>query len=190
MVVTFLLHMEQKDYKLEIVNELLRGNNHIRGLAKKINVNHMSILRKIKKLEYENVVDFKVEGKNKTYFLKKTVEAKNYVFILENYKLNRILNKYPVLRSITERVRRDNRIKLAVLFGSYAKGIAKLDSDIDIYIDTRDNNLKRELSLLDTRLSIKIGKYDKSSLLIKEIEKNHVIIKGIELYYEKNKIFD
>lgn len=27
--------------------------------------------------------------------------------------------------------------------------------------------------------------YNKESLLIKEIERNHVIIKGIEIYYEK-----
>ena len=64
--------MEQKDYKLEIINELLRNENHVRGIAKNLNTNHMSIFRKIKKLERENVVDYKEEGKNKKYFLKKT----------------------------------------------------------------------------------------------------------------------
>ena len=181
--------MERKDYKMEIVNELLRGNNHIRGLAQKIKVNHMNILRRIRELEYENVVDFKKEGKNKVYFLKKNIEAKNYVFILENYKLNQILKKYTFLRCIIEKIQKDKRVKLAILFGSYAKRLVKQSSDIDIYIDTTDV-VKKELSLLDTRLSIKIGKYDRSSLLIKEIEKNYIIIKGIELYYEKNKIFD
>ena len=43
---------------------------------------------------------------------------------------------------------------------------------------------------INSRLSIKIGKYNKDNLLIKEIEKNHVIIKGVEIFYEKYKIFD
>ena len=63
--------MEQKDYKLEIVNELLNNKNHIRGIAKKLDINHMTIVRKIKELAKDNVVDYREEGKNKTYFLKK-----------------------------------------------------------------------------------------------------------------------
>jgi predicted nucleotidyltransferase len=182
--------MEQKEYKLEIVNELLNNENHIRGIAKKLNINHMTIVRKIKELSKENVVDFKEEGKNKTYFLKKTVEAKNYVFSAENYKLNKLLKKYPSLRGIVEKIQKDKRIKLAVLFGSFAKGISKPDSDIDIYIDTTDKKIKNDISLIDSRISIKIGIYNKSNLLIREIEKNHVIIKGVEQYYEKNKFFE
>jgi predicted nucleotidyltransferase len=182
--------MEQKDYELEIINELLKNENHIRAIAKKLDINHMNIVRKMKELEKENVVDFREEGKNKVYFLKKTIEAKNYVFSAENYKLNNLLKRYPGLRGLVEKIQKNKRIKLALLFGSYAKGIANLDSDIDIYIDTSDKRIKEEIILIDSRLSIKIGKYDKSNLLIKEIEKNHVVIKGIEQYYDKNKFFD
>ncbi len=182
--------MELKEYKYEIVNELLNNENHIRGIAKKLNVNHMTIVRKIKTLAKENVVDYKEEGKNKTYFLKKTIEAKNYVFSTENYKLNKLLKKYPTLRGIIEKIQKNKKIKLAVLFGSYAKGISKPESDIDVYIDTVDKKVKDDVSLIDLRLSIKIGKYSKSNLLIKEIEKNHVIIKGVEQYYDKNKFFE
>lgn len=185
-----MLHMEQKDYKLEIVNRLLNNEDHIRELAKKLSTNHMTILRRIKELEKENVVDYKEEGKNKVYFLKKTIEAKSYVFKTESYKLLKLLEKYPRLRNIIEKIQKDRKIKLAILFGSYAKGIAKQDSDIDIYIETQNRKLKQEIQMIDSRLSIKIGKYDKSSLLIKEIEKNHVIIRGVEEYYEKNKFFE
>src|SRR3989344_3414280 len=182
--------MELKDYKLEIVNELLKNENHVRGIAKILKTNHMNIARKISLLAKENVVDYKEEGKNKKYFLKKTLEAKNYVFFAENYKLNQILKIHTSMRKIIEKIKSDNRINLAILFGSYAKGIAKEDSDIDIYIETSDQKLKKDLSLIDTRLSIKLGKYNKSSQLIKEIEKNHIILKGIETYYEKNKFFE
>lgn len=184
-----MFHMEQKSYKLEIIRVLLRKNSHIREIAKKLNTNHMMIVRKIKELSKENVVDFTQEGKNQTYFLKKTAETQAYVFITEKYSLLQTIVKYPELRSIIEKIQREKRIKLAVLFGSYAKGLAGKDSDVDVFIETKNTNLKRELALIDSKLSIKIGTYNKETNLIKEIDKNHVIIKGIEYYYEKNQFF-
>jgi len=177
-----MLHMEQKSYKLEIIRVLLRENSHIRGIAKKLNINHMMIVRKIKELSKENVVDFTQEGKNQTYFLKKTAESQAYVFIAEKYNLIKTIAKSPGLRNLIEKIQRDKRIKLAVLFGSYA-------NDIDIFIESKDKNLKKELALIDSKLSIKIGTYNKENNLIKEIDKNHVIIKGVEYYYEKNQFF-
>jgi predicted nucleotidyltransferase len=182
--------MEQKDYKLEIIEKLLQNKNHARGLAKELKTNHMNIQRKVKELEEENVVDYKEEGKNKVYFLKNNIEAKTYAFKTENYKLLKFLRKNSEFRNIIDKMQKDGRIRLCILFGSYAKGIAKSDSDIDIYIETQDENIKKEIKYVNTKLNIKIGKYDKSSLLIKEIEKNHVIIKGVEEYYEKNKFFE
>lgn len=186
---TFLFHMERKSYKLEIVNYLLREESHIRKIAEKLNTNHMMVVRKVKELQKENILDFVREGKNKRFFLKKTIEAKNYAFITENYKLIKIIQKYPELRTLIEKIQKNNKVKLAILFGSYAKGIAKKDSDIDIFIETNNLNIKKKLQLINSKLSIKIGRYNKENRLIKEIEKNHVIIKGVELFYEKNKFF-
>ena len=181
--------MEQKDYKMEIIAELLKGEKHVRGIAKALNTNHMNISRKIKELSKENAVDFRIKGKNKDYFLKKTGEAKTYVIMAENYKLLKIFAKYPALRAIIEKIQGNKKIKIAILFGSYAKGIEKKESDVDIYIETIDKRIKHELEQIDSRLSIKIGKFDKDSLLIKEIIKNHIILKGVEEYYDKIEFF-
>jgi len=189
-----MFHMEHKiakDYKLEIVCEILsKGENYVRGIAKNIGTNHMTVSRKVKELVKENILNYKEEGRNKTYFLKKTIESRNSVFSAENYKFNKALAKYPVLRGIAEKIQKDKRIKLAVLFGSYAKGIAKHDSDIDLYIDSLNRKLKEEIGIIDSKINVKIGEYDKQSLLIREIEKNHVILKGVEEYYEKNRFFE
>ena len=185
-----MLHMEQKDYKLEIILKLIREENHARAIAKALQTNHMQVFRKIKSLQKENAVDYKEKGKNKTYFLKDTIESKSYVYKAENYKLVKTLEKYPNLRMIIEKIQKHPKIKLAILFGSYAKGLAKKDSDIDVYIGTTNHSLKEEIEKINTKLSVKAGDYNRSNLLIKEIEKNHVIIKGIERYYEKNKFFD
>lgn len=185
-----MLHMEQKDYISEVVLELLRKKNYARGIAKDLGTNHMIVVRKLKELLERNVVDFSEEGRNKVYFLKNSIEAKNYSIIAETYKLNKTLNKYPVLRKIAGEIIDNKKIRLAVLFGSYVKGLADKNSDIDIYIETLDKGLKKQIENINSKLSVKVGRYNNSNLLIKEIMKNHVIIKGIELYYERNKFFE
>jgi len=185
---TKMFHMAQ-ECAMAIVRILLHSELHTRAIAKELGINHMFVSRRIHELKTNNVVDFRQKGKNKVYFLKKTIEARNHVFIAEIYKLNKILRLYPVLRKIIGVIQNNNKIKLAILFGSYAKGTATTDSDIDIFIESKDQTLKRELGLLNSKLSIKVGLYDTSNLVIKEIEKSHVIIKGVELYYEKSRFF-
>lgn len=182
--------MSQKDYKLEIIGLLLKEKRHIRSMAQELRTNQMMVARKVKDLIKANVVDFKLEGKNKVVFLKKTTEAKSYVFITESYFLIKTIKKYPQLRKIIDLIQKNKKIKTALLFGSYTKGLAKDNSDIDIYVDSDNIQLKKEISLIDSKLMVKIGKYNKNNNLIKEIDKNHVIIKGVENYYEKNKFFD
>jgi len=175
--------MEQKDYIMEILGVLMEGEGHIRGIAKKLGTNHMMVLRKLKKLLDKNVVDFKREGKNQIYSLKDTPEARAFILMAENYKLVKCIEKYPYLKDVLKKIQDDKKIKLAILFGSHAKEQARKDSDIDIFIETLERKIKERYSELDSRLSIKIGKLGKD-VLSKEIAMNHVIIKGIELYYE------
>ena len=144
----------------------------------------MVLFRKFKELYEENVFDYKEEGKNKIYFMKKTSEARAYIFMAENYKVLKSLRKYPNLRKVIEKIQNDSRIKLAIIFGSYAKASANKNSDIDIYIETEEKNIKKDIELLSSKVSVKIGKYNKDNLLIKEIEDNHIIIKGVEKFYE------
>ena len=181
-----MLHMEQKDYKLEIVGALVGNSFHARELARRLGINHMMLNRKFGELVLENVMDYRMEGRNKIYFMKDSVEARQYIFMAESYKLVRLLKVYPLLRRIVDKLIENKKLKLVVLFGSYVKGLAKKDSDIDIFVETMSSQLKRELEKLNSRLSIKIGKFDRSGFLGKEILKNHVIIKGVEKFYDYN----
>lgn len=181
--------MSQNNYNFKILEALLRSENHIRGMAKLLNTNQTTIARKVAELHEQNVLDYKTEGKNKVFFIKKTLEAKQYVHMEEMNKLVQTVKKYALLRRIIEHIQKNDKIALAILFGSYAKGEAKENSDIDIYIDTKNKAIKEEVEKIDSRIDAKIGNYNKDSLLIREIEKNHVVIKGAELFYEKNKFF-
>lgn len=176
--------MTQICYNYEILLELQNKECHIRELARILKTNSMRVSRNMKQLMDDNIVDYKKEGKNKVYSIKKSLESKNSLLLSEIYKLLRLISSHPDLRKIIERLQ-SCRAEMVIIFGSYAKGTAKLSSDVDIYIETVDISIKEELLTLDSRLSIKIGRYDKDNLLIKEIIKNHVIVKGFEKYYGK-----
>ncbi len=180
--------MSRKDYNLLVVEELLKGENHLRGLAKAIGTTQTTVARSIAMLAAANVLDYRPEGKNKVLFLKRTLEAKQHACIVEHRKLLRTVERYPALRRIIEAIRQLPRLPLVILFGSYAKGTANEGSDIDLYVETRDRKVKGAVEAIDTRLSVKIGRYDSRSLLIKEIEKHHVVIKGVDEYYEKSTV--
>ena len=176
---------KRNDLELEIINVLLRSENHVRGIAKKLEESHSTVLRKLNNLRKENVVDSRVEGKNKTFFLKDNIISRNYIKKAELQKLSTLLRKYPELSIIFEEILNKTNEKLIILFGSYAKGLAKKDSDIDIYIETKNRAVKKTIEDTHSKISVKIGTFYSKSPLIKEIIKDHVIIRGIEVFYDK-----
>lgn len=179
-----MFHMIKKRYDLDIAEQLRKHPSHIRELARSCHINQMAVLRTLKELEKENIVDFHQEGKNKVYFLKKNLETQEFLFMAEHGKFLQALHQYPRLRRIVEELRRRKEISLGIIFGSYAKGTVHGESDIDLYLETENRKLKEEFSLIDSKLSIKIGKFDPRTPLAKEIEKDHIIIKGVERHYE------
>jgi len=170
-----MIHMvhNKNNLNLEVILMLLKNKAHLREIARALNESHSTILRKINELLKENVLDYKKEGKNKIFFIKNNLKAK----------------KHPELSIILEDIKKDFSKGMIILFGSYAKGIPKKDSDIDIYLETNNNNIKTRVKETNSKLSIKIGKFDTKSLLIKEIIKNHIIIRGLEDFYERVEFF-
>ena len=185
--VSFMLHMEQILYN--IILNLIKKDNHLRQIAKDLGTNHMTVKRALDTLVKENVLDVRAEGKNNVFSIKNTLEARNFVLMAEIYSFNRFIASHPELKQNLKEIKKIHR-GIIVIFGSYAKGAETSKSDIDIYIDTLSSKLKKYAKDINKKFSVKIGKYDNKSLLIKEIEQSHVIVKGVEEFYEKNKFFD
>ena len=120
-----------------------------------------------------------------SFFLKKNLVARNYIYKAELNKLTKLLRKHPELGVIFEEILNKTDEKLVMLFGSYAKGLEKKDSDIDIYIETKNRRIKERVEDINSRIKVKLGAFNKKSLLIKEIIKDHIIIRGVEEFYEK-----
>ena len=180
----------RNNVELEIILALLKGNYHLRELSRKLETPHATILRKLNEFVKENILDFKTEGKNKIFFVKNSLNAKNQIYSAEIYKLSKLIKKHPELEIIFEEIKKVVPKGMIILFGSYAKGNEKKESDIDIYIESTDNSLKNKLKEISSKINPKFGKFDRTSLLIKEIIKNHVTIRGVEEFYEKIKFFE
>ncbi|MBI4155485.1 nucleotidyltransferase domain-containing protein [Candidatus Woesearchaeota archaeon] len=176
---------KRDNLEMDVIELLLKADNHVRGIAKKLNESHSTILRKLDNLKKENVVDSRKEGKNKIFYLKENLVSRTYILQAELHKLAKLLWKYPELSVIFEEILQKSDEKLIILFGSYAKGLERKDSDIDIYIETKSRNVKKIIEDIHSRISVKIGSFDTKSPLIKEIIKDHIIIRGIEIFYDK-----
>lgn len=175
-------HMLQIRNDFEITELLRKQPAHLRLIASELKLIPSTVMRILNRMQDENVVDFHKEGKNNKYFLKDSPESLIYLYLTEHYKLLKILEISYLRRIIKEISEIDNQT-LKVLFGSQANKVSE-KSDIDIFIETEDNSLRDELSKISSKLSIKIGRFEKNSDLGKEIIKNHIIIHNIERFYQ------
>jgi predicted nucleotidyltransferase len=169
---------------LEIVLALLKASAHGRAISKLISQPLTNVQRSIRELESKNALKYRSEGKNKIYSLKDSLQARSIIFMAENYKLMKMISKYPYLEPIIKDILVATT-EPVILFGSHAKGLAKQDSDIDIFIETKDLKIKENIENINSRISAKIGKLSKTDLLSKEIIAHHVILRGFEQYYEQ-----
>lgn len=177
--------VQKRNIKFEIISSLMKKEQHLRRLASNLEESHTTVLRKLRELQEDNVVDYEEEGKNKVFFIKDNIVSRNYIIQSEIEKLNILVGKYPFIGVLTKEVLEKTNADLIILFGSYAKGNAKNTSDIDLYIETKNKEIKKEIESINSKINVKIGPFNKKSLLIKEIIKDHVVIKGYELFYEK-----
>lgn len=182
-------HVEQ-NLTNEIVALLLREDLHTRAIAERLASNHATVIRKLRDLTQDNIVDFRMEGKNKVFTIKRTIEGRNAAIIAEMYKQSMAVSRYPILRGIIRAVQDMPEIPLALFYGSYAKGLAKKDSDIDLFIESLNTSSKKQLEQRNSSLSVKLGNFDTRNLLIREIIKDHIIIKGVEVYFDKTGFFE
>jgi len=183
--------VQKRNIKNEIILALLREKQvHLRAMSKLLKIPHSTLLREIKRLKEQNILEYNTIGKNRFISLKKGPESQYSVYEAEYYKTLKIIQQYPELAVIVEQVLESSKEGLIILFGSFAKGIAKKDSDIDLFIETESRERREKIENINSRIRVKIGKFDSKSPLGSEIVRDHAIIRGVEAFYEKNPVFD
>ena len=112
--------MVKKWYNVEyeIILSLIAKESHVRMLAVELKVPHSSILRKLEDMKQKQLVDYRTEGKNKVYYLKKNIFVQKSVVDAENYKLLKIADKHAFLSVLFKSILSNSNSPLIILFGS------------------------------------------------------------------------
>lgn len=175
---------------LKVLSLFTRGFDreyYIREVQKQLNISPRTAQLVLEDLERKTILESKTRGKIRTYRVKKSDIAKEYLIFVEQYKKISFLEENQLIKEIVSKI--GLNIKgICFIFGSYAKGTQKKDSDIDIFIVGLYNkqNISKISDLYGIKISIKkyplriFEKEMKKDILIKEVLCNHIIISGIE----------
>ena len=150
-------------------------------------MNQKTVSNILNKLEKEHILKFSIEGKNKYYHLNHlNLNIKEIIKLIEINKKIKFIDRYKKLKDLFNKLelRTDG---ILVIFGSYANFSANEKSDLDILIIGKHKEVKDLEQLYNLRINIvKIDKkkVNNKDILIKEIIKNHIVLRGIEEFIE------
>lgn len=170
---------------LRVLSLFTKGFNkeyHIREVAKLLNLSPRSAQLMLADFENKGVLQSKTRGKIKAYSIRNAEIAKEYLILVEQYKLLAFLQESPLIKEIITKIQ--PHIKgIGIVFGSYAKGLEKKSSDLDIFIvgDYNSEEIRKISKMYGLDLNIKqyplkeFKKTMREDILIKEVLENHVI---------------
>jgi len=183
---TMLLNNKTNEILIEFSSDYNR-RIYGRDIAKKLKMNQKTASNILNKLEKENILKFSKEGKNKYYFLNKfNPQIKEIIKLIEiNHKV-KFLEKYKRLKELFDKLEQRTQGVL-IVFGSYAGFSANEKSDLDIFVlgkitDTED--LEQIYNIKINLIKSNKEKFNKQDNFVKEIIKNHIILKGLEDFIE------
>ena len=182
-----------KKNNIKVLRHLAMHRNwqfNITELAKDISVNKGILSRLIEDLEKENLIRIIRKGKIKLFSINKdNLFIKDIIILLFEKEADFIKN---ISENLVKKLK--NKTESIILYGSFAKGTAKLNSDIDILIivNKNDGDLEKEIGVFkedflknDLLLRVDIismlelkNLYKSQEPFIKSVIKNHKILSG------------
>jgi len=186
--------IHNKDY--EVMKEFLGDYNkqiYGRGLIGKVNMSPKGIALTLNNLEKEKILISKKMAGVKYFSLnKKNVLIKRYLVIIEIINSIRFLEKNIKIKHIVSGLVKAGQI--ICIFGSYAKGNQKKDSDLDLFVvgnfDEKQikeigEEYKLKISIKNTSKLNFIKSIKENNILVKEILANHVLLSGYEEFVKE-----
>ena len=154
-----------------------------RFIAKNKKLNQKTVANYLLFLEKEGILKSKIQGKNKNYSLNLENKeiTKNFILATEHLRTMEFYKKHLIIKEVCTKII-PNIKGSALIFGSYAKGIQKKDSDLDILIIGKCNEEQIEKIGKAYNLEINLKIYPKieKDILITEAIKNHIFIRDQE----------
>ena len=157
-------------------------------IAKKHNLNQKSIYLFLEDLEKQGILISEMQGKNKLYQLNKSNQelVRHFLCLIEHLRTFYFYHENPNIKLIIQKILPYIQ-GIAAIFGSYAKNTQKETSDLDIFIigNYDEEKIASISSTFNIDVNIKHQKSFKQNRLIKEVEKNHILIKNIEQFIQE-----
>ena len=180
---------------LQIISLFTNGFDreyYIREVEKLLKISPRTAQLILEDLENKGIIESKVKGKIKSYKLKINELSNRYLTFVEQYKSIAFMEKNLLVKEVIEKIGHfiDG---IGVIFGSYAKGISNKESDLDIFVagDYEKEEIKKISRNLGIEISIKcypLKTFEKNvnqDSLLKEVLKNHIVFKNMELFIQK-----
>ena len=173
--------MNEKEFK--VLFELYRSDKPIyfRDIVKRTDLAYGTVQGIINK--NKSLFNICTEGKNKYFSLKDNIDNKYLFYQLEMEQTRTFIIKNPKLRPFVEKISQLNIP--ALVFGSFAKGTANKDSDLDLLIISSEKDIPDQLcpyKIHKIIINPKNISNLKKEALYEEIMKDHVIISGFDLF--------
>ena len=167
---------------------------HLRAMANLLNVSHMTLLPHLNRLEELKILQSAKIGRNKHYRLNQdNILTKYNLTTTEELVTIEYLEKNQFIKKIAENLTVIDTSNPLILFGSYADNSATDESDIDLFSIgtlTKDqtNHIKKFEATYGKKTNIKTATTQNfnnalrrtSDILIKEIVKNHIILRNAD----------
>ena len=154
-----------------------------RNVAQKLKVNQKTVSNILNELEGENILKFTQEGKNKYYYLNEFYPyIKEIIQLIEIQRKISFLERYKKLKELFLKL--EERIQgILIIFGSYASFNATEKSDLDVFVMGKIKDIEDLEEFYNVKINIvnsNKNKFNKKEHIIKEIIKNHIVLKGVE----------
>jgi predicted nucleotidyltransferase len=164
---------------------------HLREIARETRVDVKAVQLQLKRLEHANILSSVMKGRNKEYRLNISNSiAKYYMIMAETFASISYLRRNFLVKKIIDEI--GNKIDgTIILFGSFVKGHATKESDVDLFVITENkpNRLVaaeagdlvgRTVSVKSTNRKQFMKGLEEKDPLINEIISNHITLKGVD----------
>jgi len=182
---------------LQVVEHFIRDFScscHGSAIAKASGLNQKTVSNVLNRLEEDGFLESRTVGKNKEFKLRfdDLERTKRFLLGVENARTLRFLEENPKVKEVFSKT--SPFLKgIVLVFGSYAKGSQKKDSDLDVFIagEYDASKLKQPASLYGIEVSVRHMSREnfrkalrEKDLLIREVVSDHIILHGTEEYLE------
>lgn len=190
---------------LEFLFEDLVSGHSILEISKKLKISYPLTYNTIMNFTNKEIVSSEKKGNASIIKINFKAVSKEHIYT-ELSRRDKIVTKYYKIKSTFDKLKKLNQIHfICILFGSYAKGNPKQDSDIELLFiipeeydyGTFDSNIKTILSAynVDINITPEKGLFEMWNTVKKfnvgnELLKGHIVLNGVEGFLELRRRYE